>query len=110
MNYIYKAVAILLLSTIGSMPVFAEDKAMSLQQKKAKTTAQTIKKSVGMSEEMKDKQAREKQIYILKIDDLSSRILAEKNLKMKQILMDEHLQLIKKHQEKKHKMKQLMMK
>ncbi len=109
MNHIYKSVAILLLSTIGSMSVFAEDKPMNMQQ--GKPAGQSMKKNMdmGMSEEMKDKKARERQIYILKIDDLSARIWAEKNLKMKQILMDEQLQVIKKHQEKRRKMKKMMM-
>lgn len=110
MNYIYKSVAIFLLSTIGSLPVLAEDKLIKMQP--SKSTEQVFKKSMDLKtpEEMNDKQAREKQIYILKIDDLSSRIMSEKNLKMKQILMDEQLQLIKKHQEKKRKMKKMMMK
>ncbi len=63
-----------------------------------------------MSEEMKDKQARDKQIYILKIDALSDQIQDEKNSKKKQALMDEQLQLIKDHQEKKRMMKMKMMK
>jgi hypothetical protein len=47
-----------------------------------------------MSAEMKDKMAKNKQKYILKIDVLSDQINDEKNAKKKQALMDEQLQLI----------------
>ena len=110
MKYIYKSIAIFLLSAIGTMSVFAQDKPMNMQQNKS--SGQAMNKSMGMemSEEMKDKQARDKQIYILKINDLSDRIGDEKNPKKKQALMDEQLQLIKDHQEKKRAMKKMMMK
>jgi hypothetical protein len=110
MKYIYKSIAIFLLSAIGTMSVFAQDKPMNMQQ--SKSSGQAMNKSMGMemSEEMKDKQARDKQIYILKIDDLSDRIGDAKNPKKKQALMDEQLQLIKDHQEKKRAMKKMMMK
>lgn len=62
-----------------------------------------------MSEEMKDKMARNKQQYILKIDELSDRIHAEKDPARKQKLMNEQLQLIKDHQEKKRQIKMKMM-
>jgi hypothetical protein len=92
------------------MSLFAQDKPMNMQQNKS--SGQTMNKSMdmGMSEEMKDKQARNEQKYILKIDDLSDRIGAEKNSKKKQALMDEQLQLIKDYQEKKRVMKRMMMK
>ncbi len=110
MKYIYKSIVIFLLSAVGTMSVFAQDKPMNMQQ--SKSSGQAMNKSMGMemSEEMKDKHARDKQKYILKIDDLSDRIGDEKNPKKKQALMDEQLQLIKDHQEKKRTMKKMMMK
>jgi len=65
---------------------------------------------MGMSEEMKDKKARKKQVYILKRDELSDQIRDEKNAAKKQVLMDEQLQLIKEHDEMKRAMKMKMMK
>jgi predicted outer membrane protein len=101
MKYIYKSIAIFLLSAIGTMSVFAQDKPMNMQQ--SKSSGQAMNKGMGMemSEEMKDKQARDKQKYILKINQLSDQIEDEKNPKKKQALMDQQLQLIKDHQEKK---------
>ena len=110
MKHIYKSIAIFLLSAIGTMSVFAQDKPMNMQQGKSSGQAMNKSMDMGMSEEMKDKQARDKQIYILRIDVLSDRIGAEKNPKKKQALMDEQLQLIKDHQEKKRAMKKMMMK
>ena len=100
MNNIHKSVAISLLLAATSMPSYAEDKPKAMKQSM----------DMGMSEEMKDKQAREKQQYILKIDDLSDRIGDEKDAKKKQALMDEQLQLIRSHQDKHREMKKKMMK
>ena len=96
MNYTYKSLAVFLLSA-ASLSAYAEDKPMKMDM------------GMEMSEEMKDKKARNKQIYILKINDLSDRIQDEKDSKKKQALMDEQLQLIKDHQEKKRMMKKKMM-
>ena len=110
MKYIYESIAVILLSASVSVPGFAEDKPMNMQ--KGQSSGQGMNKSMdmGMSEEMKDKKARGKQQYILKRDELSDQIRAEKNSKKKQALMDEQLQLIKDYQEKKRKMKKMMMK
>lgn len=96
MNNVYKSLAVVLLSA-ASLSAFAKEKPMQMN------------KGMEMSEEMKDKMARKKQIYILKIDALSDQIQDEKNAKKKQALMDEQLQLIKEHQEKKRQMKKMMM-
>jgi hypothetical protein len=112
MSYLYKAIAIFLLSAAVSIPGFAEDKPMGMQH--GKTSGEEAKKSMKMgmemSEEMKDKHARGMQKYILQQNDLSDRIQAEKNPEKKQALMDEQLQLIKDHMEKKRAMKKMMMK
>ncbi len=105
MNHLYKSIAVCLLSA-ASISAFAEEKPMNMQ--KGQSSGQGMK-MMEMSEEMKNKQARNKQIYILKINDLSDRIQDEKNSKKKQALMDEQLQLIKDHQEKKRMMKKMMM-
>lgn len=109
MTYQNTSIVIILISALCSMPAFAEDKPHSLKQKNS--VVKTLKKptELQISEQMEDKQARDKQMYILKIDDLSDRIWAEKNLKLKQMLMEEQLQLIKKHLKKKRMMKKMMM-
>ena len=104
MNHIYKSIAVCLLSA-ATMSAFAEEKPMNMQ---GQSSGQGMK-MMEMSEEMKDKQARDKQIYILKMNDLSDRIQDEKKSKKKQALMDEQLQIIKDHQEKKRQMKKKMM-
>ncbi len=96
MKYIYKSIAVLLFSISVNMPAFAADKPMKMD--------------MGMSEEMKDKHARNYQQYILKIDELSDQIRAEENGQKKEVLMTEQLQLIKGHQEKMRQMKKKMMK
>lgn len=108
MNNTYKSIALSLLLASISMSGFAADKPMNMKQ--GKSSEQGMDMGMSMSEEMKDKQARNKQKYILKIDDLSDRIGAEQNAKKKQALMDEQLQLIKDHQEKHRQMKKKMMK
>ncbi|RLA24665.1 MAG: hypothetical protein DRQ62_04695 [Gammaproteobacteria bacterium] len=104
MKYIVKSIAVLILSA-ASISAFAKDKPMNMQQGGSSTQGMGME----MSEQMKDKMARNKQKYILKINDLSDRIQDEKNSKKKQALMDEQLQLIKDHQEKKRQMKKKMM-
>ena len=106
MKHLYKSITVLILSA-ASLSAFAEQKPMNMQ--KGQSSGQSMKMSMGMSEEMKDKQARAKQQYILKRDELSDQIRDEKNSKKKQALMDEQLQLIKDHQEKKRMMKKKMM-
>ena len=96
MNYAYKSLAVLVLSAV-SISAFAKDKPMKMNM------------GMEMSEEMKDKMARKKQIYILKVDALSDQIQDEKNAKKKQALMDEQLKLIRAHQDKKRHMKKMMM-
>ena len=110
MKYIYKSIAVILLSA-ASMSSFAEDKPMNMQQGQSsgKGMNKSMNMDMGMSEEMKDKQARAIQKYLLKINDLSDQIRDEKNAKKKQALMDKQLQLIKDHQEKKRAMKKKMM-
>ena len=98
MKHIYKSIAVILFAVSFSMPGFAEDKPMKMDM------------DMGMSEEMKDKQARDKQLYILRIDVLSDQIQDEKNPAKKEALMAEQLKLIKDHQEKKRQMKKMMMK
>jgi len=107
MKYIYKSIIVFMLSASASMSCFAEDKPTKMQQGQSSRQGMDM---MEMSEEMKDKQARAQQQYILKIDDLSDRIGAEQNPAKKQALMDEQLQLIKDHQEKKRAMKKKMMK
>ncbi|OQK18283.1 hypothetical protein AU255_10770 [Methyloprofundus sedimenti] len=104
MKYIAKSIAVLVLS-FASISAFSEEKPMNMQQGKS-----ADKGMMQMSDEMKDKQAQEKQQYILKINDLSDRIQDEKNPEKKQELMDEQLKLIKDHMEQKRQMKKQMMK
>lgn len=106
MNYVSKSLAVCLLSA-ASLSAFAKEMPKNMQS--GKSSEQGM--GMGMSEEMKDKKARNKQKYILKINALSDQIQDEKNAKKKQALMDEQLQLIKEHQAKKRKMmKKMMMK
>ncbi len=98
MKHIYTLIAAGLLSA-ASMSTFAENKPMKMNMNMS-----------GMSEEMKDKQARKKQHYILQVDALSSKIRSERNAKKKQKLMDEQLQIIRDHQDAKRQMKKKMMK
>lgn len=100
MKHIYTLIVVVLLSSVASLNCFAEDKPMK----------KNMEMDMGMSVEMQDKMAREKQKYILQIDDLSDRIKDEKNPQKKQALMDEQLKLIKDHQAKKMEMKKKMMK
>lgn len=105
MNHLYTSIAICLLS-VTSMATFAKEMPMNMQQ--GQTAEQGMQKGMtmmDMSEEMKDKMARDQQDYILKVDALSDQISEEKNATKKQALMDEQLQLIKEHQEKKRLMK-----
>lgn len=108
MNHLYKSMAVIVLSA-ASISAFAKDKPMNMQTGQSSGSSMNMGKGMEMSEEMKDKQARNKQKYILKINDLSDRIQDEKNAKKKQKLMDEQLQVIKDHQEKKRQMKKKMM-
>lgn len=108
MNNIYKSLTILLLSAVN-LSAFAKDLPVNMHE--GKSSEQPKGMSMGMSEEMKNKKAQKKQIYILKINDLSDRIQDEKNANMKQKLMDEQLLLIRAHQDKKRMMmKKMMMK
>lgn len=52
---------------------------------------------MGMSDEEKDKHMRSMQEHMLKMHDLSNRILAEKDSAQKEQLKNEQLQLIKAH-------------
>lgn len=104
MQNIVKLIAVLLLSA-ASITAFAKDKPMNMQQEKSSGQGMGME----MSGAMKNKMARKKQLYILKINDLSDRIQNERNTKKKQALMDEQLQVIKDHQDKKHQMKKKMM-
>ncbi len=97
MKQLYTLIAVGLLS-VASLSAFAENKPMKMQMDMG-----------SMSEEMKDKQARKKQQYILQIDELSSQIRHEKNTRKKKKLMDKQLQLIKDHQEAHRQMKKKMM-
>lgn len=104
MKYLVKLITVLVLST-ASISAFAKDRPMNMRH--GKSSGQGM--GMEMSAEMKDKMARKKQAYILKINDLSDRIQIEKNSKKKQALMGKQLQLIKHHQKKKYQMKKKMM-
>jgi len=102
MNYKNKLLAVFFLFISVSISAFAEYKPMKMPG------AQGMK--MGMSQEMKDKQAIAIQQYILKRDELSDQIRDKKNGQKKQALMDKQLQLIKEAEEKKRAMKRRMMK
>lgn len=94
MNYIKKSAIILVLSMSTSMVSHAASESMKMQMNQDKDS-----KSGGMGNmnpEMMDKKMRSKQEHMLKMHDLSSRILAEKDSTMKQALKDEQLALMKK--------------
>lgn len=105
MKHVYKSIAIGLLSASASVSVFAQYKPMNIQQAKQGM----MDKGMGMSEEMKSKQALMIQEYILKRDELSDQIRDEKNAAKKQALMDEQLKLIRTHEDHKRMMKKRMM-
>lgn len=94
MNYIKKSAIILVLSMSASMVSHAASDSMKMQINQGKDS-----KSGGMGNmnpEMMDKKMRSKQEHMLKMHDLSSRILAEKDSTKKQALKDEQLALMKK--------------
>ncbi|NOQ63745.1 MAG: hypothetical protein GQ582_04470 [Methyloprofundus sp.] len=114
MNYLYKSLAVCLLSA-ASLSVSAKDLPVNIQNDAASQGMKQGKgmkgmKGMGMSDEMKDKQARNEQTYILARDELSDQIRDTKSTSKKQKLMDEQLVLIKEFQEKKRQMKKKMMK
>lgn len=106
MQHVYKSIVVLLLSATASMSVYAQYKPMNINA--SKDSAKSM--DMGMSEEMKDKQAQAIQKYILQRDELSDQIRDEQNAGKKQVLMAEQLDLIKAHEEKKRAMKKKMMK
>jgi FKBP-type peptidyl-prolyl cis-trans isomerase len=106
MQHVYKSIIVLLLSATASMSVYAQYKPMNINT--SKNTSKSM--NMGMSEEMKDRQAQAIQKYILQRDELSDQIRDEKNSAKKQALMAEQLKLIKKHEESKRAMKKKMMK
>jgi len=108
MQHLYKSIAVLLFSTCVSVSAYAQYKPMNIHASKGADKG--MMGGMGMSEEMKDKKARKKQVYILKRDELSDQIRDERNAAKKQVLMDEQLQLIKEHDEMKRAMKMKMMK
>jgi hypothetical protein len=69
MNNIVKSIAVLALSA-ACISAFAKDKPMNMQS--GNTSGQGM--GMEMSAEMKDKMAKNKQKYILKIDALSDQI------------------------------------
>ncbi|MCK5761491.1 MAG: hypothetical protein KAH16_01185 [Candidatus Izimaplasma sp.] len=105
MKNIVKSIAILTLS-VASMSAFSLENSMKMKQDNGAKQGM----GMGMSDAMKDKMAKDKQQYILKVNDLSDRIQDEKSASKKQKLMDEQLVIIKAHQEKKRQMKKMMMK
>ncbi len=106
MQYVYKSIIVLLLSATASMSVYAQYKPMNISTSKDSSKSMNM----GMSEEMKDRQAQSIQKYILQRDELSDQIRDEQNSAKKQALMAEQLKLIKKHEETKRAMKKKMMK
>jgi len=110
MQHVYKSIVVLLLSATASMSVYAQYKPMNINA--SKNSAKSMNKSMdmGMSEEMKGKQAQAIQKYILQRDELSDQIRDEQNAGKKQALMAEQLELIKAYEEKKRAMKKKMMK
>ncbi len=94
MNYIKKSAIILVLSISASMVSHAASTSMKMQMDQGKGSKPS---GMGnMNPEMMDKKMRSKQENMLKMHDLSSRILAEKNATKKQTLKDEQLALMKK--------------
>jgi len=91
------------------MAAFAQYKPLNIQQGK-ETKQNMMNKGMGMSDEMKHKQALMIQKYTLKRDELSDQIRDEQDSKKKQALMGEQLELIKTHEEHKRMMKKKMMK
>ncbi len=93
MNYIKKSAIILVLSLSTSIISHAETKAMKMPMDKGSDSKPG---SMGnMNPEMMDKKMRSKQEHMLKMHDLSGRILTEKNPTKKQKLKDEQLELMK---------------
>ena len=93
MNYIKKSAIILVLSMSTSIVSYAESGAMKMPMDQGKES-----KPGGMGNmnpEMMDKKMRSKQENMLKMHDLSSQILSEKNQAKKQKLKDEQLTLMK---------------
>ncbi len=110
MQHVYKSIVVLLLSATASMSVYAQYKPMNINASKDSAKSMNKSMGMGMSEEMKDKQAQAIQKYILQRDELSDQIRDEQNAGKKQVLMAEQLDLIKAHEEKKRAMKKKMMK
>ncbi len=94
MNYIKKSAIILVLSMSTSMVSHAANESMKMQMNQDKDSK--LGGMGNMNPEMMDKKMRSKQEHMLKMHDLSSRILAEKDSTKKQALKDEQLALIKK--------------
>ena len=110
MQHVYKSIVVLLLSATASMSVYAQYKPMNINASKDSAKPMNKSMDMGMSEEMKGKQAQAIQKYILQRDELSDQIRDEQNAEKKQALMAEQLELIKVHEEKKRAMKKKMMK
>jgi len=92
------------------MSVYAQYKPMNINASKDSAKSMNKSMDMGMSEEMKGKQAQAIQKYILQRDELSDQIRDEQNAEKKQALMAEQLELIKAYEEKKRAMKKKMMK
>ncbi|RLA24824.1 MAG: hypothetical protein DRQ62_04265 [Gammaproteobacteria bacterium] len=110
MQHVYKSIVVLLLSATASMSVYAQYKPMNINISKDSAKSMNKSMDMGMSEEMKGKQAQAIQKYILQRDELSDQIRDEQNTGKKQALMAEQLELIKAYEEKKRAMKKKMMK
>ncbi|GEM_PF-1103379 len=110
MQHVYKSIVVLLLSATASMSVYAQYKPMNINASKDSAKSMNKSMDMGMSEEMKGKQAQAIQKYILQRDELSDQIRDEQNAEKKQALMAEQLELIKAYEEKKRAMKKKMMK
>jgi hypothetical protein len=108
MNNIKKSAIILVLSTNIGIVSHAASESMKMNQDNDSKPSGMGK----MNPEMMDKKMRSKQAHLLKMHDLSSRILAENNATKKQKLKDEQLELMKnmhmKKMQKKMKMKMKM--
>ncbi|NOQ76218.1 MAG: hypothetical protein GQ475_00220 [Methylococcaceae bacterium] len=110
MQHVYKSIVVLLLSATASMSVYAQYKPMNINVSKDSAKSMNKNMDMGMSEEMKGKQAEAIQKYILQRDELSDQIRDEQNAGKKQTLMAEQLELIKAYEEKKRAIKKKMMK
>ncbi|MGR9088727.1 MAG: hypothetical protein ACU841_16890 [Gammaproteobacteria bacterium] len=118
MNPLYKTMSLLLLLLPLSTPGFAEtpqqqtpsmDK-MKMDQGMGMKMGMGMGMGMQMTEEQMDQHLRSYQEHLLKMHDLSNRILSEQDAAKKQQLKNEQLELMKKHhaQMKEHRTQKMM--